>query len=316
MKKAMVFALLLAMLSMMMLVQAEGAARMNSEIVEIAAAYTAQAEHPGEVVRFDYKTSAEDKYAYVYLPYGSSDQQQYDILYVMHGGGGSQGSLFGGAGQSNDIKNASDHLIENGEMKPMIIVTPTFYTERHSSMGVSGSWDAVREFPDELVNDLMPAVESAYSTYAETADSAGFAASREHRAFGGFSMGSVTTWYVFERYLAYFQDFIPISGDSWTIEMQGGNGNAEETARALAEAVERQGNPSFFIFAITGSDDIAEPMMTPQVAAMRQLNAFHFTDTGREDGNLTYQVKDGGTHAMPEVKMYLYNILPRLWPAE
>jgi len=73
MKKAMVFVLLLAMLSMMMLAQAEGATHMNSEIVEIPAAYTAQAEHPGEVVRFDYKTSAEDKYAYVYLPYGYSD---------------------------------------------------------------------------------------------------------------------------------------------------------------------------------------------------------------------------------------------------
>ena len=52
MKKATAFALLLAMLSMMMLVQAEGAAHMSSEIVEIPAASTAQAEHPGEVVRF------------------------------------------------------------------------------------------------------------------------------------------------------------------------------------------------------------------------------------------------------------------------
>ena len=68
MKKATAFALLLAMLSMMMLVQAEGATHMNSEIVEIPAAYTAQAEHPGEVLRFDYKTSAEDKYAYNILP--------------------------------------------------------------------------------------------------------------------------------------------------------------------------------------------------------------------------------------------------------
>ena len=148
MKKAMVFVLILMMLSVTILVQAEGAASMGGEIAEIPASYTAPAEHPGEVVRFDYKTSAEDKYAYVYLPYGYSDRQQYDILYIMHGGGGSQGSLFGGAGQSNDIKNAIDHLIENGEMKPMIIVTPTFYTERHSNMGVSGSWDAEREFPD------------------------------------------------------------------------------------------------------------------------------------------------------------------------
>lgn len=68
MKKAMVFVLLLMMLSVTILVQAEGAASMSSEIAEIPAAYTAPAEHPGEVLRFDYKTSTEDKYAYNILP--------------------------------------------------------------------------------------------------------------------------------------------------------------------------------------------------------------------------------------------------------
>ena len=63
MKKAMVFVLILMMLSVTILVQAEGAASMGSEIAEIPASYTAPAEHPGEVVRFDYKTSAEVKYA-------------------------------------------------------------------------------------------------------------------------------------------------------------------------------------------------------------------------------------------------------------
>ena len=28
------------------------------------------------------------------------------------------------------------------------------------------------------------------------------------------------------------------------------------------------------------------------------------------------QVMEGGYHDMPEVKMYLYNLLPRLWPKE
>lgn len=192
---------------------AEETKMFNDPIVPIPDAYTAVSAQPGEIVRFDYQTAEEAKYAYVYLPYGYDESQPYDILYVMHGGGGSQESLFGGV-QGNNIKNAIDHLIENGEMKPMILVTPTFYTARHNNKGVSGSWDAVMEFPTELVDYLMPAVESAYSTYAETADDAGFAASRDHRAFSGFSMGSVTTWAVFEQCLGYFHDFIPISGDS------------------------------------------------------------------------------------------------------
>ena len=44
-------------------------------------------------------------------------------------------------------------------------------------------------FQKELAEDLIPAVETAYKTYAETVDPAGLKASRLHRGFGGFSMG-------------------------------------------------------------------------------------------------------------------------------
>lgn len=291
---------------------------LNMEITEIPPEYTAAAEHQGEVVRIDYDTAAESKYAFVYVPYGYSEAEKYDIVYIMHGGGGSQESLFGGEGRNNDIKNAIDHLIENGEMKPILIVTPTFYTAKYNNKGVSGSWDAVREFPEELVNYLMPAVESRYSTYAETTDDAGFTASRDHRAFSGFSMGSVTTWYVFEQCLSYFHGFIPISGDSWTEGMQGGQSKPTETAKTLSDAVTSQGytGSGFFIYAMTGSRDIAEPMMTAQIGAMKGLDVFQYTDTSMEAGNFTYQVKDGGVHDMPYVKMYLYHALPILYPGQ
>lgn len=285
---------------------------LNMEIVEIPTEYKETASHAGEIVRFDYDTNAESKYAYIYLPYGYDEGRQYDILYMMHGGGGSQESLFGGAGQNNDIKNAIDHLIEKGEMEPVLIVTPTFYTRAHGSTSVSGSWDAVIEFPDELTDYLMPAVESAYSTYAETTDDAGFKASREHRAFGGFSMGSVTTWYVFEQHLDYFSGFTPISGDSWTIEMQGGRSKPDATAKALSDSVVNQGYGAedFTVYAITGSDDIAEPCMTPMFGAFAD-----YPDIFRmnEDANAYYLVKNGGVHDMPYVKEYLYNLLPVIY---
>lgn len=50
---------------------------------------------------------------------------------------------------------------------------------------------------NELLNDLIPAVESRYSTYAEDTTPVGIAASRDHRGFGGFSMGSVNMWCTF-----------------------------------------------------------------------------------------------------------------------
>lgn len=287
-------------------------ALMNMTIEDIPAEYRSAAEHAGEVVRFDYGTAVEDKYAYVYVPYGYDENRQYDILYMMHGGGGSQESLFGGAGQSNDIKNTIDHLIENGEMEPILIVTPTFYTRANGSTDVSGSWDAVLEFPGELTEYLMPAVESAYSTYAEAADETGFAASREHRAFGGFSMGSVTTWYVFEQDLRYFSGFIPISGDSWTKGMQAGRSDPEGTANALADSVTSQGYTAddFMIYAITGSEDIAEPCMTPMFGSIESHSDVFRMD---ENANTYYFVKDGGVHNMTYVKQYLYNLLPVLY---
>lgn len=288
----------------------DGENMMGLEVIrEIPDSYKTSAEHQGEVVRFDYSTSAEDKYALVYLPYGYSDDAAYDIVYLMHGGGGSQQSLFDGAGSDNDMKRVIDHLIENGEMRPVIIVAPTFYTQAHASTDVAGSWDAVLEFPAELQDHLMPAVEEHFATYATSTDPEGFAASRAHRAFGGFSMGSVTTWYVFQQQLAYFATFIPISGDCWSMGMQGGGSAPEATAQALTDSVTSQGYgpDDFRIVAMTGSQDIAEPYMSPQVEAMRAL------DETFTAGNLTYLIKEGGVHSMPYVKEYLYNILPTLY---
>ena len=287
-------------------------------IEEIPDEYKTEAKEQGELVRIDYPTSAEDKYAYVYTPYGYSEDNSYDILYMMHGSGAGAEALLGSASNPSEMKNVLDHLIEKGEMRPMLVVTPTFYTEKNRSASANGLLKGIREFPNELVDYLMPAVESKYSTYAKTADTEGFKASREHRAFSGFSMGSVTTWFVFEQCLPYFHDFIPISCDSWTIAQQGGLSQTERTAETLANAVTEQGYTSadFFIYAVTGSGDSAEPAMNAQINAMNELEIFSLTETVRESGNLTYRVKENGVHEMSYAKMYLYNALPELYPAK
>ena len=62
------------------------------------------------------------------------------------------------------------------------------------------------------MNDLIPAVEGTYSTYADNVTPEGIKASRDHRAFGGFSMGSVATWHTFLNCLDAFRYFMPSSG--------------------------------------------------------------------------------------------------------
>ena len=110
------------------------------------------------------------------------------------GGGGSAETCFGGEGQSSELKRILDNLIANGEMEPLLVVTPTFYPMDNADNSVSTAGELAACFPDELANDLIPTVEPQYSTYAETTDPQGLTASRGHRAFGGFSMGAVTTW--------------------------------------------------------------------------------------------------------------------------
>ena len=139
--------------------------------------------NPGEVI---------PKYCYVYLPYGYDPEQSYNILYLSHGGGGAADNWLIEVERN---KNMVDHMIANGECKPLIIVTPTFY--QFNDMEHSGQYavNLTKIFQYELRNDLIPAVESKYATYAEGDISIeSLVVSRDHRAFAGLSMGSMTTW--------------------------------------------------------------------------------------------------------------------------
>ncbi|GJM78357.1 hypothetical protein HMSSN139_08530 [Paenibacillus sp. HMSSN-139] len=109
------------------------------------------------------------------------------------------------------MKKIIDHMIANGDIEPMIVVTPTFY----------GGKNDTALFHEELIQTIMPLVETKYRTYAKSASLDDLKASRAHRAFGGFSMGSVTTWYTFIHNLDYFKYYLPLSGDSWGIGVKG-----------------------------------------------------------------------------------------------
>ncbi len=295
---------------------AMGQALLENGIIEIPEEYKTPAEHQGRVEPLAYSVGKKTKKALVYVPYGYSEEQQYNILYLLHGAWGNEKSFWGSDPEGSLLKNTLDHLIENEEMQPILVVTPTYYTKKNILPIFDRSEKDVKAFPQELVSNLMPVVETAYSTYASTVDEAGFEASREHRAFGGFSMGSVTTWYVFENNLAFFRNFIPCSGDSWTIEKFGGQSKPEETARALADSVTRQGYTSedFFIYAATGTKDMAEPQMSAQIEAMKNMDVFQLLGTDRPEGNTVYCLKEGAIHYYTPVIMYLFNILPDLWP--
>ena len=105
-------------------------------------------------------------------------------------------------------------MIQNKLINPLIIICPTYNNLNNndsSSYELSGYYLAPN-FYRELINDLMPKVETEYSTYAGKGTKDDLIKSREHRCFSGFSMGSVCTLNVFANAIEYIKYFQPMSG--------------------------------------------------------------------------------------------------------
>ena len=125
-----------------------------------------------EEIVYDTKAYATDerivkKTAYVYLPYGYSKDKQYNILYLMHGTGDDEKYWL----KTNPYnKTMLDNMIADGDIEPLIVVTPTFYVEDDCADDLD---QLTYSFAKELRNDLMPEIESSYSTYAKSADDKG-----------------------------------------------------------------------------------------------------------------------------------------------
>ena len=274
----------------------------------------------GSVVNFTYETrnhkndngKVYQKSALVYLPacYDENDTEtEYNVLYLMHGGGDSPKWFLGGEGLKSRFTRMLDHMIFTGEIEPMIVCAVSYYEEYNG--------DATQNclnFHYELMNDVIPAFETTYNTYAEDVTPAGLAASRTHRAFGGFSMGAVTTWSVFENCLDSFAYFMPMSGDCWALGMTAGNSRAKQTAEHLADKVAESGKTAeeFIIYSGCGTSDSANPNLTPQINAMKQLTDTFILCENFANGNL-YQCIVPGGHDINSVNQVLYSGVPNLF---
>ena len=124
--------------------------------------------------------------------------------------------------------NILDNMIASGDIPPVIVVSATFDAE-NQPQSFSRSVEELSVFHNDLRENLMPYIEERFHTYAEDVTEEGFEASREHRAFGGFSLGAVTTWYQFIYNLDYIKNFVPMSGDCWIIRTYGGRDYPVET---------------------------------------------------------------------------------------
>ena len=275
----------------------------------------------GSVVKFTYETkdnvgggdTVYEKYALVYLPAGYDEndtETRYNVMYFMHGGSDSPEWFLKGEGQKSEFAYLFDSLIANGEMEPAIICFVSYYTEyRHDDT------QNCLNFHNELMNDLIPAFESKYHTYAEDVTPDGIRASRLHRAFGGFSMGAVTTWATFENRLDSIAYYLPVSGDCWALGGTAGGSQSQRTAEHLAEAVRNSGFTAedFYIYTGCGGNDIAEPNLRPQADAMAQLGDPFIHCENFADGNFYFCLYENGGHDKNTVLNVMYNGLPKMF---
>lgn len=286
------------------------------ELKEIPEAYSQAADQQGTLVELTYNTYESTTYeqkskkltkrAIVYLPYGYSEDQKYNVLYLMHGGWSNETSNLGTPEQPNSFKNVIDHAIENGEVQPLIIVCPTYNNESPEDSGdyTLAFYTLTVNYHNELVNDLIPAVEGTYSTYADSTSPEDIKNSRDHRAFGGFSMGSVTTWYTFVNCLDEFRYFLPMSG---AMDYEGDDVDAAVTASGHSP-------DDFFIYAVTGTEDFEHGHFTSQIEGMLSMPSGNFIASDREEtGNIAFRVKDGYSHDGRAATEYIYNGLMWFW---
>jgi enterochelin esterase-like enzyme len=130
-----------------------------------------------EMIEYDSKTVGTERKMQVYTPPGYSEEKKYPVLYLLHGIGGDETEWQRFA----QPEILLDNLIADGKATPMIIVMPNGRAQKNDRAegNVFATAPAFEKFERDLLDDVIPTIESRYSTEAD----------REHRALAGLSMG-------------------------------------------------------------------------------------------------------------------------------
>lgn len=243
------------------------------------------------------------KTAYVYLPYGYDEndtETRYNICYLMHGWGGHAGEYF----QYANITDMLDNMIAKGDIPPTIFVSATFYND-NSDTGFSGSVAEFRQFHRDFEEYLMPTVEGKFHTYAESTSPDDLKASRDHRAFGGFSLGSVTTWLQFCYDSDYIRYFLPMSGSCW---YYGGYGDfqIEKNVDFIQQLIQDNDldERGYFIYHGVGTNDTVKSQSIDMAEEMLSRSEVFTPD------HYVFYQREGGQHDHISCREFMYNALP------
>jgi enterochelin esterase-like enzyme len=130
-----------------------------------------------EMIEYDSKSVGTRRKMQVYTPPGYSPEKKYPVLYLLHGIGGDETEWERFAKPDLML----DNLLADGKAVPMILVMPNGRAQKNDRPegNVFASAPAFAAFEQDLLQDVIPAIEARYSVQAD----------REHRALAGLSMG-------------------------------------------------------------------------------------------------------------------------------
>ncbi|MBQ7064945.1 MAG: hypothetical protein IJM90_08655 [Firmicutes bacterium] len=279
----------------------------------------------GTVERVDYTTAVyEDgvsypKYCYVYLPYGYDPQdkdKKYNILYFQHGNT-CEPSIFSIGGNKPMI----DMLFDSGEIEPCILVSITYYMDpmRDADERVKtgrvpagdGGWPGIKgNFWREVIEDIIPSVEPRYNTYLTDTDPESIKASRDHRAFSGYSRGASMTWRMLHHAFEYFKWYSPMSCPTRGDKPRGEIITEQEVVDYVTAPIKAHPELDYYIFATNGGpEDIQE--MNRQMRCITKADCFSYGPDPSVN-NIYYAVSDF-YHTDFLVPYYFWNSLKVLF---
>ncbi|GEM_PF-40394 len=303
---------------------ASSAALAASGVADIPAHYAREASCKGRIdtLRYNIPVYGKEyqKEALVYLPCGYDQADaatRYNVVYLAHGGGDNPGSFFSEERTPYPLDRVADHLVADGLMNPVIIVSASYYPPENAcdSKGMDSTVKYVRDFNKEVRNYLIPAVGRKYNTYMRSFDDGAITATRGHRAYGGFSMGALSTWYQLAFDADAFSQYLPLSGDLWVYDESGDKKPADDAAVWLNSQIESTPyrGKDLNILAYSGTKDIAYGPQNSLVESIKTKAPLLEYSEDIDSGNIHFAVQENGVHNYTYISQYLMDALPRLW---
>jgi enterochelin esterase-like enzyme len=237
----------------------------------------------GVVSVFEYWSASlgAQRRAHIYTPPGyMRDGKRYPVLYLVHGAGDSDDSWT----STGHAQYILDNLLAAGKARPMIIVMPFGHTPDRAGTNILANND----FGNDLLKDLIPAIDASFRTVAKP----------QSRAMAGLSMGGAHT---IRNGLTHPEVFRYVGVFSMGLGMGGNQADVADYEKQNAAALARSAKELKLVYYAMGKEDFLYGTVAPTRAMLDRQGIHHIYN------------ESGGGHTWINWRRYLNDFLPRLF---